>query len=78
MFYVPAFDRFLVRKAGAGATVYMIDPENFEVTTLATTGGDSIPATQNGPYNKFLYAPRLGGAVYVPSYSGNAWFLRLH
>lgn len=76
--YVEAFDRFLVRLAAAGGTVYMVDPATFEVTTLATTGGGSIPSTQNGPYNKFLYVPRLGGAVYVPSYSGNAWFLRLH
>jgi hypothetical protein len=78
MFYVPAFDRFLVRKAAAGGTVYIIDPQTFAVTTLATTGGGSIPGTINGPFNKFLYVPRLGGAVYVPTYSGNAWFLRLH
>jgi hypothetical protein len=56
----------------------MIDPDTFAVTQLATTGGGSVPSTLNGPYNKFLYVPRLGGAVYVPSYSGNAWFLRLH
>lgn len=80
LIYVPAFDRFLVRLAAAGSTVYMVHPETFEVTTLATTttGSGSIPGTQSGPYNKFLYVPRLGGAVYVPSYSGNAWFLKLH
>jgi hypothetical protein len=76
--YVEAFDRYLVRLGAAGATVYMIDPQTFEVTTLGTTGGGTIPLTQNGPYNKFLYVPRLGGAVYVPSHTGNAWFLRLH
>ena len=76
--YVEPVDRFFVRLAAAGGTVYMIDPATFEVTTLATTGGGAIPGTQNGPYNKFLYVPRLGGAIYVPSYSGNAWFLRLH
>jgi len=76
--YVPAFDRYLARLAAAGGTVYMIDPDTFAVTQLATTGGGSVPSTLNGPYNKFLYVPRLGGAVYVPSYSGNAWFLRLH
>jgi hypothetical protein len=76
--YVPALDRFLVRMSGAGGTVYQIDPATFEVTTVATAGGGSVPSTQNGPFNKFVYVPRLGGAVYVPSYTGNSWFLRLH
>jgi hypothetical protein len=91
MIYVPPLDRFLVRATSAGGTVYQVNASTFEVTTLATTGGTSIPATLNGPYNKFLYVPRLNGAVYVPCYdavvdsgaglactSGNAWFLRLH
>ena len=78
LIYVEPVDRFFVRLAAAGATVYMIHPTTFEVTTLATTDGGTIPGTQSGPFNKFLYVPRLGGAVYVPSYSGNAWFLRLH
>ena len=78
MFYVPGLDRFVVRTAPAGGAVYQINPSTFEVTTLPTTGGAAIPSTLNGPYNKFLYLPRLGGAVYVPTYEGNAWFLRLH
>jgi hypothetical protein len=78
MVYVAAIDRFLVRGGSSGGTVYQINPATFEVTTLATTNGSSVPSTQNGPYNKFLYVPRLGGAVYVPSYTGNAWFLRIH
>jgi hypothetical protein len=78
MFYVAATDRFLVRAAGAGGTVYQVNPVTLAVTTFATIGGASIPSTQNGPFNKFLYVPRLGGAVYVPTYGGNAWFLRLH
>jgi hypothetical protein len=78
MVYVPAIDRYLVRRGGAGGTVYQIHPSTFDVTTFATTDGVSIPSTQNGPYNKFLYVPRLRGCVYVPSYSGNAWFLRVH
>jgi hypothetical protein len=78
MVYVPALDRFLVRLSGSGGTVYQVHPTTFEVTTVATTGGGSVPSTQNGPFNKFLYVPRLGGAVYVPSHSGNSWFLKLH
>jgi hypothetical protein len=80
MAYVPALDVFLLRRGGSGGTIYQIDPETFEATTYSTTGGASIPAVEGGnnPYNKFLYVPRLRGAVYVPRYSGNAWFLRLH
>jgi hypothetical protein len=78
MVYVPALDAFLVRARGAGATVYRIDAGTFECSVLATTGGGSVPSTLNGPYNKFLYVPQLRGVVYVPTYDGNAWFLRLH
>jgi hypothetical protein len=78
MVYVPAIERFLVRLSGPGGTVYQINPITFEVTTVTTMDGGSVPSTQNGPFNKFLYVPRLGGAVYVPSHSGNAWFLKLH
>jgi hypothetical protein len=77
MVYVAALDLFLIRRDVAGGTVYQVNASTFEVTTFATTAA-SIPSTQNGPYNKFLYVPRLRGAVYVPSYFGNAWFLRLH
>jgi hypothetical protein len=83
MFYVPALDKYLVRFVDAGGTVYQIDASTFESTTFPTNGGSSIPTSgsatgPNGPYNKFLYLPRLGGAVYIPTYAGNAWFLRLH
>jgi hypothetical protein len=76
MVYVPEIDRFLMRQGGQGGAVYQIHPTTFEATTFPTTGGASVPATQNGPYNKFLYVPRLNGVVYVPVYSGNVWFLR--
>ncbi|HKQ25355.1 MAG TPA: hypothetical protein VJT81_13015 [Burkholderiales bacterium] len=78
MVYVPALDAYLARAAGSGSTVYRIDASTFAVTTLATTGGTSIPQTLNGPYNKFLYIPRLRGAAYVPDHGQNVWFLRLH
>jgi hypothetical protein len=77
MVYVADLDLFLVRRFGAGGAVYMINPETFEANPYPTTGGTSIPATRNGPYNKFLYVPRLGGIIYVPTYGGNAWFLRV-
>jgi chitodextrinase len=80
MVYVSAIDRFLVRLEAPGGTVYQVHPSTFEVTTFATTGGSTIPEGKvsgaGGPYNKFLYSPRLGGAVYVPDYSTGVWFLR--
>ena len=78
MVYVEELDAYFVRQAGAGGTVYKINAATFAVTTFSTTGGGSIPATTNGPYNKFLALPRLRGIVYFPSYTGDAWFLRTH
>jgi len=78
MVYVPDMDKYLVRLAGSGGTIYQIDAGTFEVSDFATTGGGSIPAAANGPYKKFLYLPLLGGCVYVPSYGGSLWFVRTH
>lgn len=78
MVYVPAIDKYLVRLGGSGGTVYQVDAASWDVSTFATSGGASVPAATNGPYNRFLYVPDLGGCVYVPSYSGDAWFLRVH
>lgn len=78
--YVPALDVFLFRKDVAGGEVYQIHPTTFAVTMFSTSGGASIPVGYNGAsigiFNKFLYVPRLGGCVYVPTYPGNAWFLK--
>ena len=78
MVYVPAIDAYLLRKAGSGGTVYRIDASTFDCTLFSTSGGTGIPATTNGPYNKFLYAPNLKGCLYFPSYTGNVWYLRVH
>lgn len=78
MVYVPAIDSFLLRKAATGGTVHSINASTFAAAAFSTSDGGSIPATSNGPYNKFLYVPGLQGCVYVPSYTGNAWFLRVH
>src|SRR5712671_522863 len=73
MVYVPALDSYLIRLAAAGGAVYQVQAATFTVTPFVTINGGSIPGTLNGPFNKFLYVPRLGGCVYVPSYAGNAW-----
>ena len=78
MVYIPELDAFLARQSGSGGTVYRIDANTFNCTTFSNSGGSSIPSTQNGPYNKFLYVPKLKGCVYVPTHGGNAWFLRTH
>lgn len=78
LMYIPALDAYLVRGSGSGGTVYRINAANWECTTFTTSGGGSVPSTPNGPYNKFLYVPKLNGCVYVPAYGSNAWFLRVH
>ena len=76
MVYVPALDAYLVRYSGSGGAVYKINASTWVVSDYGATGGGSVPASTPGPFNKFLYVPTLGGCVYVPSYTGNAWFLR--
>ena len=78
MVYVAGLDSYLVRLDGStGPTVYQVNAGNFAVTAFATSGGASIPAPPNAPFNRFLYVPRLGGVVYVPTYAGNVWFMRV-
>ena len=72
MVYVPSRDSYLLCEGSAG-TVYEINAGTFACTTFASFG----VGTQNGPYNKFLYAPRLKGVIYVPEYGTNCRFLRV-
>ena len=74
--YDPILDAFLLRKGGAGGTVYRINAQTFNVDTLPTSAGDQVPVTSNGVWTRFLYVPNLKGIVYFPTYSGGAWFLR--
>jgi hypothetical protein len=76
MVYDPGLDVYLLRKAGAGSTIYRINAQTFYVDTLPNANGGSIPASTNGVYRRFLYVPQLKGVVYFPSYSGNGWFIR--
>lgn len=80
MVYCPATDRFYAMTGGAGATgLYEIHPTTFAITAKATTGAANMPATApTGVFTRFLYVAQLGGIVYFPRYSANAWFLRLH
>jgi hypothetical protein len=76
MVYDPLLDAYLYRTADAGATVYRINAQTFQVDILTTSGGSSVPASTNGVYTRFLYVPQLKGVAYFPAYPGNAWFLR--
>ena len=76
MVYVPALDAYLVRDTGAGGTIYRINASTWSVDTLTTSAGGGIPATDNGVWRRFLYVPGLKGIIYLPTYTGNVWFLR--
>lgn len=76
MVYDPGLDAYLLRKSGAGATIYRINAQTFSVDTLPNSGGASIPSAPNGVWKRFLYVPQLKGVVYFPTYGGNCWFIR--
>lgn len=69
-------DAYLLRKLEAGATVYRIDAQTFNVDIVPTAGGAEVPAAINAVARRFLYAPPLKGVVYAPKYAGNLGFLR--
>lgn len=82
MVYVPALDSYLVRGGlEGGGAVYKIDANTFECTLLSTTGGAGVPSTAviagspENVYSRWLHAPKLGGIVFFPRYTSNAWFL---
>jgi hypothetical protein len=85
MIFEPELGVFLWKSgASAGGDVIQIDPDTWEATDFATTGGGSLPAAAavaggNRPvYKKFLYVPALSGVVYCPAWGENLWFLRTH
>lgn len=78
LIYVEATDRYYYRSSSAGGAVREINPTTMASSALATTGGGSIPARQNGCYSAFGYAPNVGCAYYIPSHTGNVWVLPLH
>ena len=76
MVYDPYLDAYLLRKPGAGSTIYRINASTFAVDTLTTNAGSANPAAINGVWRRFLYAPQLKGVVYIPAYSAQMWFIR--
>ena len=76
MVYDPGLDAYLLRKQGAGSTIYRINAQTFSVDTLPTTSGSAVPSTVNGVWRRLLYVPQLKGVIYFPTYDGNAWFIR--
>lgn len=88
MQYVPALDSYIVRLSPAGNDVIKINASTFDAVTLPGLSGGTalqnndpytLPANDGaGPYNKFLYVPRLKGCVFVQGFDLNCYFLRLH
>ena len=79
LIFVPAIDAYFFRNGTtAGASVYRIDAATMAISKFTVQGGSGLPAPVNGLWKRWLYAPQLGGAVYVPAYDENVWFLRLH
>jgi hypothetical protein len=76
----PADDCYLVRKGGAGGTVYRINAATRYTDTAPTIGGASIPAVVTGPYSRFSATGDLGGGFkgvfLIPHYTSNCWFMR--
>lgn len=82
--YVEAIDAYLVRGGAAGGTVYRIDAGTWEVTTLATTGGASVPAAaliSGAPeniYSRWRLSTNYRCMFLLPSYAANWWALRVY
>lgn len=87
MIYDQVTDKFLL-KPREGGKVIVVDPVTLACTQLATTNSASVPEgfilgaggpnEEEGVYNRWLLAPALGGAVFVPKGAANVWFLRLY
>ncbi len=79
MTYVPAIDKYLVRAGtSGGGSVIQIDPSTNVSSTFATTGGSSVPSAAFGPWARWHYSPAHRGVFFLPRYSSNVWFLRVH
>jgi hypothetical protein len=81
--YCPVTDRiYALDSAAAAAGLFEIHPASFVIMPKATSGAGSMPAAVNGVFGrlkKVTYASgAVGGLMYFPRYSANAWFLRLH
>jgi hypothetical protein len=62
-------------KVGTGSKIIRIDPQTFETTESATTGGETMPDAMNGVETRFQRLPNLKGYVYYPNDTDGFWFL---
>ncbi len=83
--YCPVTDRFygMTGDAANGGELYEIHPTTWAVTAKSTTGATGMPVGNggiavHGISGRFHYVSALGGIIYFPQHSANAWFLRLH
>lgn len=87
MFWCDALRKFVVAlRTSGGPSIYTITPDassSWACAALSTTGGGSLPATNDaggaqGPRTKWLYSPRHGHAIFGPRWGSNVWRLKLH
>jgi hypothetical protein len=78
--FCPVTDRYYAMTGGAdGAGLFEIHPTTFACAPKVAAGASGMAADAGaGVYTRFQYVPELGGLVYFPRHSSNAWFLRLH
>ncbi len=62
-------------KTDAGGQVLRVHPENWSVTSQATSGGAAIPDARNGVHTRWQYLPNLGGYAYYPAAGSGVWFI---
>jgi hypothetical protein len=78
MVYFPELDAYIVQTGKDAGACWSINAATYAIASVNTGhSGDAIAMATNGVFTRFLWAPKLGGIVYYPEYSGNMWFLRL-
>jgi hypothetical protein len=78
LWYCESRDTYMWRATGSGGGISEAPADSLETTTFSTTGGASVPARTNGAHNSMQYFPNLGGALYIPAYDADVWFLKIH
>jgi hypothetical protein len=74
-FHDLGYDQYFLKTNAPGELV-QVNPDTFEATLVATTGGEAQLAATNGVLTRFQHLPALGGyAYYPPRREETVWFL---
>ncbi|MGE0762640.1 MAG: hypothetical protein AB7N80_05125 [Bdellovibrionales bacterium] len=78
MIYSAEADAYFFRRSGtSGNAVLKVAAGTLTLSQMNVQGGATAQAPINGLWKRWLYAPQLGGAFYLPTYGSNIWFVRL-